>query len=203
MKKRNGLIKLVFMTTNAGLLVSCNLLTPVDTRQVKHLIDKTPNPIKRYASWQQNALVLMPEVDSVFDNKKMAYQIEPLQIAYYSHNQWAATPAQMFQPLLVKTLQRANRFKTVLTPPTISSYAYVLKTKILDFEQDYTLEPAVFRFTLKAQLTRMRDKKVLVNLRKTITKPISPHSPQAGALAANRATVSMLNYVVSRLAPRV
>jgi hypothetical protein len=68
----------------------------------------------------------------------MAYTVKPYQLAYYRDNQWAETPAQMIQPLLVRTLQQTGFFQAILSPPDSGHASYALRTEIMELTQDYT-----------------------------------------------------------------
>jgi cholesterol transport system auxiliary component len=82
----------------------------------------------------------------------MAYSVRPYQLAYFRDNQWAATPAQMIQPLLARTLQQTGLFREILSPPQSGQVSYVLRTEITELLQDYTVSPPVLRLTLHLQL---------------------------------------------------
>ena len=75
-------------------------------------------------------LISVPETIPVYNTTEMAYMIKPYQIAYFSLNQWAETPAEMLQPLLVQTLQNTHHFKAIVTPPYSGHFDYVLNTQI-------------------------------------------------------------------------
>jgi len=47
-------------------------------------------------------LVLLPEISPAYDTARMAYSVKLYQLAYFRDNEWAETPAQMIQPLLVQ-----------------------------------------------------------------------------------------------------
>jgi cholesterol transport system auxiliary component len=78
--------------------------------------------------------------------------VKPYQLAYFRDNQWAGTPAEMIQPLLVRTLQQTGYFRAILSPPESETAGYSLRTEILELTQDYSASPPVLRFRLRVQL---------------------------------------------------
>ena len=103
----------------------------------------------------------------------MAYTVRPYQIAYFSRNRWAETPAQMLQPLIVQTLQDTHYFHAVVTAPFIGKYDYSLNTQILELKQDYTYKPAKLKLILRAQLSNTATSHVIATTQYAIEEPYS------------------------------
>jgi cholesterol transport system auxiliary component len=139
-------------------------------------------------------LIVRPQTQRAYDTTQMAYRLRDQEIAYYRDHEWAATPAEMMQPLIESTLLRTNRFAAVLASPNIGRVTYVLQTQIRELVQDFSPPAAAVRLSLLLQLThnasgRAASKEVVV------TEPMSQRSPDAGIAAANRATANALREV--------
>src|SRR5262249_8679846 len=78
--------------------------------------------------------------------------VKPYQLAYYRDNEWAGTPAQMIQPLLVRTLEQTGMFRAILSPPETGHTDFALRSEIVELVQDYTMGPPVLRLRLRLQL---------------------------------------------------
>lgn len=137
-------------------------------------------------------MVSVPETNPAYNTTQMAYSIKPYQISYFSHNQWAETPAQMLQPLMVQTLQSTHHYHAVITPPYIGRYDYELSTRISRLEQDFTDRPTSMNLSIHAQLSRTATNRIVATRDFTVSVPIRHGSPYNGVLAANRAAAIIL-----------
>jgi len=175
------------------MLTGCSFFSPVKVdASNKYVINKMPCfvPTK-----QKRAIVLLvtkPEVRAIYNTTLMAYTIKPYQISYYSLNQWAETPDEMFQPLLVQTMQNTHHFKAVVTPPYNGIYDYELNTEILSLLQDYTCRMPVFVMTVRAQIIKTSRNRVIATRQFTVVQPLPQRSPYGGVFAANAATAHIL-----------
>jgi cholesterol transport system auxiliary component len=138
--------------TAASLLTGCSLLSPPRPEPATAILSKLPYLMPRESRDAPTLLVLRPQISSAYDTTRMAYSVKPYQLAYFRDNQWAATPAQMIQPLLARTLQQTGFFREILSPPESGHVSYVLRTEITELLQDYTVSPPVLRLTLHLQL---------------------------------------------------
>jgi cholesterol transport system auxiliary component len=71
-------------------------------------------------------LVLVPETEALYATTQMAYTIQAYQIAYFSENEWAETPSQMIQPLIVETLRHTHYFSEVMSVPDFGRHTFAL-----------------------------------------------------------------------------
>src|SRR5205823_384920 len=136
------------------------LLSPPKSEPTTAVLRKLPDDVPRERMHGATLLVRSPESSPEYDTVHMAYSIKPYQIAYFRDNDWAATPAQMIQPLLVRTLQRTGLFRGILSPPESGHALYALRTEILELLQDHTVRPPVLRLTLRLQLLDASDQLV-------------------------------------------
>ncbi|HEX3991698.1 MAG TPA: ABC-type transport auxiliary lipoprotein family protein, partial [Acetobacteraceae bacterium] len=133
-------------------LVGCSLLLPPKPEPVTAILDKMPGHVPTGVVHPDTLLVRSPETSAAFDTTRMAYSVKAYQLAYFRDNQWAETPAQMIQPLLVRTLQQTGFFRAILSPPESETPSYSLRTEILELIQDHTTNPPVVRLKLHLQL---------------------------------------------------
>jgi cholesterol transport system auxiliary component len=139
-------------------------------------------------------LILSPRIQRAYDTTGMAYIVRDQEIAYYRDHEWAATPSEMMQPLLVTTLERTHRFAAVLAAPYVGRSTYVLQTQIGQLVQDFTQSTAVVRIAMHLQLTHATSRRA-VSKEIVVTEPMTQRSPQAGIAAANRAMARALQEV--------
>jgi len=190
MKWIRGFLLLV----SIGFLTGC--LSPVKMDSAnKYVINKMPCFVPTKKTRPIILLVSKPETKAVYNTTQMAYTIKPYQIAYYSLNQWAETPDEMLQPLLVQTMQKTHHYKAVVTPPYNGLYDYELDTEIVSLLQDYTCRIPVLRMNVRAQIIKMSTNRVIATRDFSVIQPLPQRSPYGGVLAANAATVQILGKV--------
>ena len=172
-------------------LVGCASLLPPKAEPMTAILNKLPDRVPTLAAHSATLLVRLPETSEAYDTTRMAYSVKSYQLAYFRDNQWAGTPAQMIQPLLVRTLQQTGFFRAILSPPESEPANYTLRTEILELTQDYSASPPVLRLRLRLQLFDASG------------RPISGHDiaeqetmrearPYAGVVAANDAVANAL-----------
>jgi cholesterol transport system auxiliary component len=122
----------------------------------------------------------------------MAYTTQAYQVAYFSRNEWAETPSQMIQPLIVKTLRNTHYFSEVLSPPYFGRYTFALRTEILELKQDFTSEPAMLQLAMRFDLSREATDQVIATKELSVREPMMERNPYAGVVAANEAIAKVL-----------
>ncbi len=189
--KKLGLFIVITM-----LLSSCSFLSPVPTEtQNKYVLNTLP-PTKVKRSYRRITLVVaQPETSSLYRTTKMAYSIQPYQIAYYAKNSWVSQPSDMLQPLIMQSLQNTHYYHAVIAPSIGGQSDYRLTTQIDELLQDYTHGTAVFRLRVRADIIRMSNYKVVATKQFVITRPIMQKSPYSGVYAANQTTAEMLRQL--------
>jgi cholesterol transport system auxiliary component len=125
----------------------------------------------------------------------MAYSTEVFQIGYFSKNEWAETPSQMLQPLIVQTLRNTHYFSEVLSPPYFPGHTFNLGIEILELKLDFTSEPATFNLAIRISLTRNATNEVVGTRELSVRQPMPEKTPYAGVMAANEAMPKLLREV--------
>src|SRR5579863_6715718 len=109
-------MKFVILLFVALTLSSCSLFSPVNlSKDSTYMLNAAPQLSHKKRMHSITLLVLTPETRPAYNTTQMAYSIKPYQVGYFSQNQWAETPSQMIQPLMVQTLQSAHYFHAVVT----------------------------------------------------------------------------------------
>ena len=180
----------------AALLVAgCGSLLPAEPPMTTSLLDQMPSDLPRASRVAATLLVYPPQARQLVDTTQMAYTLRPHHVAYYSQNQWAETPPQMLQPLLVRTLEATGHFAAVLTPPGAGAGSYALRTELVDLIQDCSVDPPVVRLSLRLQLSDERNNRSLGVREIRMQEAMLQKAPQAGVAAANAALARALREV--------
>ncbi len=174
-----------------SLLAGCSLVSPPKSEPATALLSKVPDNIPHEAGDESTLLVLRPEVSAAYNTTRMAYSVKPYQLAYYRDNQWAATPAQMIQPLLVQTLQQTGMFRAIMSPPESGHPNYALRTEIMELVQDYAAGPPVLKLALHVELLNASGQAV-ADREISKQEPMRDSTSYAGVNAANDALANAL-----------
>jgi cholesterol transport system auxiliary component len=179
----------------AALLAACALPAREPTVTTS-LIDQLPAELPHAARAPLTLLVLPPQAPPAYDTTRMAYSLRPHHIAYYSRNEWAGTPPQMLQPLLVRTLESTGRFRAVLVPPHPGAFTHSLQVDVQELLQDFESAPPVLRLVLHAQIADAAQR-VVASREFAVQRPLAEGSPAGGVRAANEAMAQALREVAS------
>lgn len=178
---------------------------PVNVEIQRATLSKIPE-VPTAPTIDATLLVAIPEAANAYDTTQIAYSIAPYQVAYYARTEWADTPANMLQVLLVRTLERTRRFRAVATPPDTGRPEFALHAQLLELRDDFTTEPAQAVVAMRVELgagTRTLAAREFVE-----REPLREKNPAAGVAAANEAVSRLLaevaRFVVAQsgVAPR-
>jgi len=173
-------------------LSGCTLFSPVHMDTKTYALSTIPDDFPMQRTHAATLLVLVPESAPAYATPRMAYSSQQYQIAYFSQNEWVATPAQMLQPLIVETLQRTHYFSEVLSSPFFGRPTFSLRTEIIELTQDFSSDPAVLRLTMRCYLTRETSHQVVATKELSTQELLSERNPYAGVVAANTAAARLL-----------
>jgi cholesterol transport system auxiliary component len=174
------------------LLSGCTLFSPVKIDTTKNVLNNIPLDLPSEKTHSTTLLVLVPETTPIYTTTRMAYTTQAYQVAYFSRNEWAETPSQMIQPLIVKTLRNTHYFSEVLSPPYFGRYTFALRTEILELKQDFTSEPAMLQLAMRFDLSREATDQVIATKELSVREPMMERNPYAGVVAANEAIAKVL-----------
>lgn len=177
-------------------LSGCSLLSPVEiVPPNKYLLDELPSNLPKKQACGGALFIQTPETRPIFNTTQMAYITQAHQISFFSYNEWAETPAQMLQALLVRTLQKTNAFNSVVTSQYVGLSDYTLATQIQELTQDFTQCPAVLRITVCASLIQGTTNRVLAQKEVTVEEPMPEETPYCGVIVANQAMAQVLQLI--------
>ncbi len=170
----------------------CTLFSPVNTDTKKYVLNDIPLDLPSERTHSATLLVLVPDTMPAYATTQMVYSTQAYQIAYFSKNEWAETPSQMIQPLIVKTLRNTHYFSEVLSPPYFGRYTFALHIEILELKQDFTSEPAMLQLAMRIHLSREATNQIVATKELSVREPMSERNPYAGVVAANEAMPKLL-----------
>jgi cholesterol transport system auxiliary component len=174
------------------LLSGCALLSPVKTDTKKYALSNIPLDLPNERTHSATLLVLVPETEPLYATTQMAYTTKAYQIAYFDQNEWAETPSQLIQPLIVETLRHTNYFSNVLSSPDFGRHTFTLRSEILEIKQDFTSEPAMLQLSMRFDLSREASNQVIATKELSVQEPMRERNPYAGVVAANEAMAKLL-----------
>ena len=175
-----------------AILSGCALLSPVKIDTKTSVLSNIPLDLPSETIHAATLLVLVPETEPMYATTQMAYTTRAYQIAYFRQNEWAETPSQMIQPLIVTTLRSTHYFSDVLSSPHFGRDTFALRTEILELKQDFTSEPAMLQLTMRFYLSREVTTQVLSTKELSVREPMRERNPHAGVAAANEAIEKVL-----------
>ena len=188
------MIKKILMIVFCFLLSACSLFSPVNLQQTnQYVLDKLPNSVHK-SRHHTTILIVPPTTRPVYNTKQMVYTDKQYQVKYYVKNQWAETPSQMLQSLLVQSFQNTHYFRSVVTLPYSGEYDYMLNTNILDFQQDFTTAQPKVKIVVDVKLIRINQ--VIASKYFSITLPMVNATPYSGVIVSNQAMAILLNRIL-------
>ena len=190
-----GLVALLWLALGAPLLPGCALMSPAHVDMTKAVLNKLPGDLQQQATRTATLLVFPPETKPVYATTQMAYTKQAYQVEYFSRHEWAETPSQMLQPLMITTLRHTRAFSAVLMPPHAGRVNYVLRSEIVELLQDFMTQPAAMRLGLHVELSDDATGRVIASKDILVREPMQQSTPEAGVVAANEAVAKALQQV--------
>lgn len=159
-----------------------------------YLLDATP--ADQVAGQRRDLVLAVSQPDSWpgFDTPQMAYLRQPLALQYFATHRWADTPSRMLKPLLVRALE--PHFRAVVQAPGILPADLRLDTEIVKLQQNFSVKPGRIQLILRAQLTDVKNKRVIATKLFDETENTDSDDAYGGVLAANRALQRALQHLV-------
>jgi len=187
-------VDMVSLTLIACIVFSsgCTLFAPINIDTKKNVLNNIPLDLPTERTRSATLLVLTPETMPAYATTQMAYSTEVYQIAYFTKNEWAETPSQMIQPLIVQTLRSTHYFSEVLSPPYFGRHTFDLRIEVLEIKQDFASEPAMLDLAMRVSLTRESTNQAVATKELSVNQPMSEKNPYAGVVAANEAMQKLL-----------
>lgn len=187
-----------FIKSGIGIFLGLGLVgcSPVQVGPSQtYIVNAIPTISGKSTHSAKTVLVTLPEAVPMYNTPDMSYMLHPYQFSYFVKNSWIETPAQMLQPLMVETLQNTHHFRAVSSSLTFGHVDYIVNTQLLQFTQDFTQSPSVFRLRLRVQLIKTANNDVLAFKEISVVEPASQNTPYGGVVAANQAVTTALTIL--------
>jgi cholesterol transport system auxiliary component len=178
------------------LLAGC-AIPPAEPLRTNALLDQVPADVPHRARSGRTLIVFPTEARTALDTQQMAYTKAPHQLAYFARNQWAETPPQMLQPLLVRTMEATGAFTAVVAPPHATGAAMGLRTEMVELVQDFATQPPVLRLALRVRVEDEETGRVLGTREIAVQESMREATPAAGVQAANDAMAKALRELAA------
>jgi cholesterol transport system auxiliary component len=140
-------------------------------------------------------IITVPRAHSGYNTTKIAYRKQLFGLRYYTKSRWADTPGRMLAPLVAEAMNYTGAFQAQYASPGALSASYRLDSELIDFYQDFTVQPSRMRITLRAQLVSLQDNRVLATQLFDVRETADSEDAYGGVQAANRATAALLQQL--------
>lgn len=181
-----------------ALLSACSVLPRAQPVTVERFtLDVRPAKVAQPATGGAVLLVTRPRASADLDTPRMAYRQQDYSVRYFARSRWADSPAQLLLPGMVESLEASGLFAAVVRVGSAATPTLRLDTELLDFSQDFRVEPSVFRLRLRAQLVDLETRAVIASRIFETQYPAPEQTPYGGAQAANAAWQALLPELVA------
>ena len=180
----------------AAVVAACAPLQPSRVESTS-LYALTAAPLARTTQVVQDVVIEVapPRAWPGFDTAQMAYAERPYELDYFASSRWVATPSRMLAPILARALEETGSFRNVVQTPSAVAATYRLDTEIVRLVQDFSVKPSKERFTIRAQLTDVRAKRVVASRMLEEVEDAPSENAAGGAAAANAALQRALGQI--------
>jgi cholesterol transport system auxiliary component len=179
-------------------LTSCSLLFPQKETPKKQYLLQTPviSKNKTVKPIRKTLLVSTIRSPSWLDTPNMAYMRGSNEISYFAENQWAASPAELLQPIIASTLQNVGLYQVVVSAPFNGKSDDILDIQLLDMQQVFDKKPSYYQLSMTVRLMNTNTQKVIAvkNINLTTTAPLD--NPEGGVFAADQAVSLAMNEII-------
>lgn len=187
----------------AGLLSSaCTVLPKPEPVTVdRYILDAppataTPQSVATRPVGAPVLLIPRPLARADLDTPRMAYRQEDYTLHYYANSRWADVPPQLLLPGLIEAFEASGRYAAVIRLGSAAVPRLRLDTEVLEFSQDFRVEPSQFRLRLRVQLIDLETRTVMAGRTFEAQQTAPEASPAGGAQAANAAWRGLLPEIV-------
>lgn len=181
-----------------ALLSACSVLPRAQPVAVERFtLELPPAAAAQSASGDAVLLVTRPQARADLDTPRMAYREQDYTVRYFARSRWVDAPAQLLLPGMVEALEASGGFAAVVRVGSAATPNLRLDSELLDFSQDFRVEPSVFRLRLRVQLVDLETRAVIASRIFETRRPAPEQTPYGGAQAANAAWQALLPELVA------
>ncbi len=140
--------------------------------------------------------------DALRDDRIVYYE-SPTQLNFYNYHRWSSEPATMMRDSIARRLRQEGVFSEIRMVPAREPVDYVLRGRLLNFEE-VDFEGAVKgRVALELTLSRARDRRLIWSGTRQGESAAQGKGVSAVVEALNAASDQVLNGLLSALVARV
>lgn len=192
------IVTVLLMSMLGALLSACSVLPrPQPVVVERYTLDVRPAEIAKTVSGAAVLLVTRPQARADLDSPRMAYRQQDHTLHYFARSRWADAPAQLLLPGMVEALEASGRFAAVVRVGSAATPDLRLDSELLDFSQDFRVEPSVFRLRLRVQLVDLERRAVISSRIFELQRTAPAQTPYGGVQAANAAWQALLPELVA------
>lgn len=145
-------------------------------------------------------LVAQPRALQPYATPRFAYMEQDRELRYFTRHEWAADPAYMLHPALVRVLGDSGRFAAVVVPSTPATADARLDLEILELHQDFRGDgPSEFVWRVRVQVVALQGRRVIGTRVFEVREPAGSDA-KAGAAAADRSLARLLSELTAFVA---
>lgn len=193
--------RLAILVVWIALVSGCSILPksePVSVERYTLDVQLQPRSITVAQVGHRPVLLLVrPRVRAELDSPRMAYRQRDYDIRYFARNRWADSPADLLMPSMQDALQNSGLFSAVLGTSSPVSADWRLETELLDFSQDFRVQPSQFRLRFYARLVDLDQRRVIGSRYFELQQPAVTETPYGGVQAANQAWERLLHELLA------
>ncbi len=180
------------------MVTGCSFMSPVKVGpDTGYVINSAADHVAKSSRHQRTMLIMHPETNPAYNTTRMAFTMHPYQLSYYSQSRWIEAPADMFAPLIMQSIQKSGRFKSVIAPPFAGQYQYALRTQIKTLHVDYARQMPTLDLQVQAAIIAAGSGNIVATRDFKVSVPLQQYSPYGATVAANRASSIFLSELTA------
>lgn len=185
------------MLAYSMLLAGCTGL-PAPKLESPHIYLIDVQPAARTVQVKRDLVlsVAMPHARPGFDTPQMAYLRQPHELEYFAASRWADAPPRMLWPLLVQALEQSGGFRAIVQTPGVIPADVRLDVELVRLQHNFGARPSQLQISLRAQLSDVRNKRVLAVKLFDEVQNAASDDPYGGVIAANQIVQRLLGQLV-------
>lgn len=139
----------------------------------------------------------------VLRDDRIVYYASPMELNFYQYHRWSAEPATMLTELVARRLEQSGAFMAVRVLPSREPMDYLVRGRVLNFEEVDSGTNVKGRAGLEMMLVRVRDHKILWSESRQEESAAEGKGVPAVVLALNAASERLLDGLVPALVAKV
>lgn len=144
-------------------------------------------------------IVRMPAAPSLYRDNRIVYAIGEQQMGAYEYQRWVASPPELIQTVLLRTLRASGRYEGVFTPQARVSGDYSLVMRIYNFEEQDSGNGLVGKISMDVELWDIKKGAVVWKTYYTHDEPVAAKTVPDVVASLNRGVQLATNNIASGL----